>query len=58
MKNENNNNNKGNLQKFKIAFYRITKKNSIIKNEQFPIAFHFRKGYSLHISFFAGYRHK
>lgn len=52
------NNNKGNLQKFKIAFYRITKKNSIIKNEQFPNAFHFRKGYSLHISFFAGYRHK
>lgn len=57
MKNEKKNN-KGNLQKFKIAFYRITKKNSIIKNEQFPNAFHFRKGYSLHISFFAGYRHK
>lgn len=37
------NNNKGNLQKFKIAFYRITKKNSIIKNEQFPNTCHFRK---------------
>lgn len=34
------------------------KKIQSLKNEQFPIAFHFRKGYSLHILFFAGYRHK
>lgn len=50
---------KGIYKNFKIVYLiGWQKKIQSLKNEQFPNSFHFRKGYSLHISFFAGYRHK